>query len=182
MILGMSLEAFTLFHVVVSLLAIAAGFVVLFSMFSAKVPRGWTGLFLALTALTSASGYLFPATKVLPSHIVGALTLAVVALAALALYRFQLTRSWRWIYVTCSLIALYLNVFVGVVQSFLKVPLVNALAPTQAEPPFLIAHVAVLLTFVFAGIAALRTFHPHRVDPLLTRDPVKGMSQSPLHP
>jgi hypothetical protein len=160
MILGMSLPAFTLFHVALSLIAIAAGFVVLFSMFGAKVPRGWTALFLIMTALTSVTGYFFPAEKVLPSHIVGVITLVVVALASLAVYRYRLMRSWRWIYVVSAISALYLNVFVGVVQSFLKVPFLKALAPTQAEPPFAIAQAVVLLTFVAAAIVALRLFHP----------------------
>src|SRR4051812_32777002 len=111
MILGMSLSTFTLFHVAISLVAIAAGFVVLFAMFRRKVPRGWTAFFLVMTGLTSVTGYLFPASEILPSHIVGAITLVAVSLASLALYAFDLMHSSRWIYVASAVVALYLNVF-----------------------------------------------------------------------
>ena len=174
-----SLPAFTLFHTAISLVAIATGLVVLFSMFGAKVPRGWTTLFFAVTALTSATGYFFPAEKVLPSHIVGAMTLGIVGLAALALYRYRLAGSWRWIYVVSAIIALYLNVFVGVVQAFLKIPFAQALAPTQAEPPFIIAQAVVLLTFVAAGTLAVRSFHPTGTA---TRGPLVTSFQRPTRP
>ena len=156
----MSLSAFTLFHVVVSLIAMAAGFVVVFAMSSGRVPRAWTALFLFMTALTCVTGYLFSATQILPSHIVGALTLVLVTAASLALYPYNLIGPWRWIYVTSAVIALYFNIFVGIVQAFLKIPFLNALAPTQAEPPFVISHVVVLLMFVVLGVLALRSFHP----------------------
>jgi hypothetical protein len=162
MILGMSSSAFTLLHVAISFVAIAAGLVAFGYVYGAKLSRGWTALFLVTTALTCVTGYFFPAEKVLPSHIVGGLTLIVVAIAALALYRYRLSGSWRWIYVVSASTALYLNVFVGVVQSFLKISFLNSLAPTQAEPPFVIAQVLVLLAFAGAAIIALRAF-PERL-------------------
>ena len=128
-------------------------------MFESKVPRGSTALFLTLTALTCLTGYLFPVTKVLPSHIVGALTLVLVAIASLALYRYDLVRSWRWIFVVSAVAALYLNVFVAVFQAFLKIPVLHALAPTQSEPPFAIAQLCTLVLFAGAGIVALRLLH-----------------------
>jgi hypothetical protein len=160
MILGMSLPAFTVLHVAISLVAIATGLVAFRYLYRAKVSRSWTTGFLATTALTSVTGYFFPAEKVLPSHIVGALTLVAVAVASLALYRFRLAGSWRWIYVVSASIALYLNVFVGVVQSFLKVAFLNGLAPTQAEPPFVIAQAIVLVAFAAAAVIAVRSFRP----------------------
>lgn len=160
MLLGMSLTAFTLLHVAISLIAIAAGIVAVWQMYGARLPRFWTALFLSMTALTCITGYLFPVDKVLPSHIFGAITLAAVAVAVLALYRYRLDRSWRWIYVVSAIAALYLNVFVGVVQSFLKIPVLHALAPTQAEAPFAIAQALVLLLFVGVTVAVLRMFRP----------------------
>src|SRR4030095_12393990 len=121
----MSLSAFTQFHVVLSLVGIVAGFVVLAHMFGSKLQRGWTALFLATTVLTSVTGFLFPFERVLPSHIVGVVSLVVLAIAIAALYGYQLARSWRWIYVASALVALYLNVFVLVAQAFLKVPFLN---------------------------------------------------------
>ena len=159
-VVGMSLAAFTLLHVIISLIAIAAGFIVLYQMFGSKVPRGWTALFLGLTALTCLTGYLFPFDKVLPSHIVGAITLVVLAVAGIALYRYRLAGSWRWVYVGSAVLALYLNTFVGVVQSFLKVSFLHALAPTQGAPAFIVAQAIVMLLFVGAGILASRAFHP----------------------
>ncbi|HVO90949.1 MAG TPA: hypothetical protein VMV45_20605, partial [Casimicrobiaceae bacterium] len=121
---------------------------------------GWTALFLASTILTSVTGYFFPRDHILPSHIVGAISLVLLALCVAALYRFRLAGAWRWIFVASGFAALYLNVFVGVVQSFLKIPWLAVLAPTQKEPPFVIAQLAVLAAFVIAGIFAVRRFHP----------------------
>jgi hypothetical protein len=168
MIFGMSTSTFTLVHVLVSLVAIAAGFVVVFSMLSRKRVPGWTALFLVATIVTSVTGFFFPRDHILPSHIVGVLSLVVLAVAVFALYSRHLAGAWRWIYVVAAVVAFYLNVFVGVVQSFLKVPVLTALAPTQSEPPFLIAQFVVLALFVAFGIVAVRSFHPHADAPALS--------------
>jgi hypothetical protein len=160
MILGMSLSAFTLFHVVLSLIGIAAGLVVVFGWLNSKHSSGWTALFLATTVLTSVTGYFFPTDRILPSHIVGALSLVVLAIAIVALYAYRLARSWRWIYVVSATIALWFNVFVLVAQAFAKISSLHALAPTQSEPPFAIAQGAVLIIFIALGILAVRRFHP----------------------
>ena len=160
MILGMSISTFTLVHVVLSLVGIFAGLVVVFGMLGSKKLDGWTAIFLATTVLTSVTGFFFPFDKILPSHIVGIISLVVLAFAILALYALHLAGPWRWIYVVSAMLALYLNVFVGVVQAFQKVPLLASLAPTQSEPPFLIAQAVVLVIFVGLGIAAVRVFHP----------------------
>jgi len=162
MILGMSASTFTNLHVVISLVGIAAGLIVLYGMLEAKRLPGWTGLFLTATILTSVTGFFFPAEHLLPSHVVGILSLAVLALALAALYLYHLGGAWRWIYVVCALVALYFNCFVGVVQAFQKIPAVHALAPTQAEPPFLIAQLVVLAIFVVLGFLAVKRFHPAR--------------------
>ena len=160
MILGMSTATFTSVHVILSLIGILAGLVVLFGMLRSQRLSGWTALFLATTVLTSVTGFFFPFERLLPSHIVGIISLVVLAAALVALYVRRLAGSWRWIYVAGAVSALYFNVFVGVVQAFQKLPLLNALAPTQSEPPFVIAQIVVLLLFVVLGIAAVRTFHP----------------------
>ena len=160
MILGMSTSAFTLFHVVVSLIGIVIGIIVAVAMLGSKITNGWTAIFLATTALTSITGFLFPSDKVLPSHIVGAVSLVVLIIAIVALYGYRLARSWRWIYVVSALVALYLNVFVLVAQAFLKVAILNALAPTQSDPEFIVAQLIVLALFVVLGIRAVRRFHP----------------------
>jgi len=147
-------------HVVVSLVGILSGVIVLVGMLGAKRLHGWTGLFLATTVLTSVSGFFFPRDHLLPSHIVGILSLVVLVAAILALYAFRLAGAWRWVYAAGAVVALYLNVFVAVVQAFLKLSFLKPLAPTQSEPPFLIAQLAVMAIFVVLGIAAIRSFHP----------------------
>jgi len=160
MILGMSLQTFTSLHVIISLIGIATGLIVLRGLLNSNRMALWTGIFLLTTILTSVTGFLFPATAILPSHIVGLISLAVLAVAVAALYYYRLAGHWRWIYVVSAVLALYLNVFVGVVQTFLKVPVFHALAPTQAEPPFAIAQGIVLLIFIGLGIVAAIRFRP----------------------
>ena len=160
MILGMSTSTFTLLHVVISLIGIVSGLIVLVGMFGSIRLDGWTALFLATTVLTSVSGFAFPGDQVLPSHIVGVVSLLALAVAIAALYVYRLKGSWRWIYVSSAVLALYLNVFVGVVQAFLKVPSLHALAPTQASPPFIVAQGVVLVVFMGLGVAAVRAFRP----------------------
>ena len=160
MILGMSTSAFTFFHVGVSLVAIVTGIIVAIMMLGSRTTDGWTAIFLATTALTSITGFLFPRDHVLPSHIVGAISLLVLIVATAALYGYRLARSWRWVYAVSALVALYLNVFVLVAQAFLKVAILNALAPTPSEPGFIVAQLIVLALFVVLGIMAVRRFHP----------------------
>src|SRR6266567_1465877 len=129
----------TLVHVVLSLVGIGSGFVVVFGLINAKRLDGWTAVFLITTAATSITGFLFPFHKLLPSHIVGIVSLVVLAFAIVARYACHLTGAWRWIYSVSAVLALYLNVFVLVVQAFQKVPALKALAPSQSEPPFAVA-------------------------------------------
>lgn len=159
MILGMSLATFTQVHVLISLVGIGSGFIVVYGLLTGKRLDGLTAIFLATTILTSLTGYLFPVAHILPSHIVGAISLVVLAVALVARYARRMEGSWRWIYVVSALIALYLNVFVAVVQSFMKVPAVHALAPTQKEPPFLVVQLTVMAIFVVIGIFAVKKFH-----------------------
>jgi hypothetical protein len=165
MIFGMSLATYTLVHVAISLIGIGTGFVVMYGLINGKRLDGWTGLFLFTTVLTSVTGFGFPFERLLPSHIVGIISLVVLAGAILALYALHLAGAWRRIYVVSAAIALYLNVFVLVVQSFEKVPALKALAPTQKEPPFVVAHLVVMALFVVLTIFAAKRF---RVEPAQT--------------
>jgi uncharacterized membrane protein SirB2 len=158
MIFGMTTATFTLVHVLISLVGIGSGLIVLFGLLNAKRLDGWTALFLATTAATSVTGFGFPFEQLLPSHKVGIISLVVLAIAILARYAFHLARSWRWIYVVSALIALYLNVFVAIVQAFQKVSALKELAPTQSEPPFLVTHVVVLALFIVLAIMAVKRF------------------------
>src|SRR6267378_6717855 len=144
MVWGMTISTFTFVHVLLSLVGIGSGFVVMYGLLSGKHLRGWTAPFLATTVATSVTGFGFPFDHLLPSHKVGIISLALLAIAILARYAFHLAGAWRRIYVITAIAALYLNVFVGVVQSFLKVPALHALAPKQTEPPFLVTQLAVL--------------------------------------
>ncbi len=162
MILGMSIESFTLLHVIISLIGIVSGFIVLGGMFGSRRLPGWTALFLLTTVLTSVTGFMFPDTTLTPARIFGIISLVVLVPALIALYAFRLRSAWRWIYVGGAVIALYLNVFVLVVQSFEKIPVLEPLAPTQSEPPFLASEIFVLAIFILLGIAALVKFHPGR--------------------
>lgn len=163
MVLGMRLAAYTLLHVLISLVGIGSGLVVMFGLLTGKRMDRWTGVFLVTTVLTSITGFGFPFDHLLPSHIVGILSLVVLAFAIPARYVFHLNGPWRWVYVIGSSLALYFNVFVLVVQGFEKVPALNALAPTQKEPPFTIAQLIVLLIFITLTVFATRRFHPGRV-------------------
>jgi hypothetical protein len=160
MILGLSVEAFTTLHVIISLVAIATGLVVLFAMIGNRRLDGLTGFFLATTILTSVTGFFFHSKAIGPPHIVGVISLVVLAVSLLALYGRRLAGIWRPAYVATVVLALYLNAFVGVVQAFQKVPFLNPLAPTGSEPPFIAAQGATLVVFVILGVLAVRRYHP----------------------
>jgi hypothetical protein len=160
MILGMSIPAFTMLHVVISLIAIVAGLVVLAAMLRSNHISGLTGIFLLTTVLTSMTGFLFPTSGFTPAQAFGYLSLVLLAIALAALYAFHLAGAWRWIYVATAVTSLYLNCFVLIVQMFQKLPALHALAPNQAEPPFQIAQGLLLLAFVVLGVLAARRFHP----------------------
>jgi len=160
MMLGLSLSTFTIVHVIISLIAIITGFIAVFGMLTGDRMASWTTIFLGTTILTSVTGFGFPFDKVLPSHIVGAISLVFLAVAVFALYAKYLTGAWRWIYVITAIIALWFNVFVLIVQSFMKISALKALAPTQSEPPFQIAQGAALVLFVILAILAVRKFRP----------------------
>lgn len=146
------------FHTWLSLVGIATGIWAVAGLFAGRLVPVWTEIFLATAVLTSATGYLLPAAMILPSHIVGAIALVVLAVGLYALYVRHLAGRARWIYAVSAVVSLYLLVFVAVAQIFAKVPAANALAPTGAEPAFAIAQGIVLALFVLVGFKAVRGF------------------------
>ena len=160
MMLGLSLSTFTTIHVIISLIAIATGFVTVFGMLTGNRMARWTTIFLVMTVLTSVTGFGFPFDHFLPSHWVGVVSLVFLAVALFAVYVKHLAGAWRWIYVVSAVVALWFNVFVLIVQSFMKISVLKALAPTQSEPPFQIAQGAALVLFVVLAILAVRQFRP----------------------
>ena len=163
MILGMPVSTFTLIHVLISLVGILTGIVVVIGLCGNSRLSGWTGLFLITTLLTSLTGFLFPIKAIEPPHIVGALSLVLLIPCLLGLYMFKLAGNWRWIYVITAVAALYLNVFVAVVQAFGKIGFLHALAPKGNEPPFAVAQGLVLLLFVVIAVVGVRKFRPRPV-------------------
>ena len=165
MILGVSVSTFVTVHVVISLIAIVAGIIVMFGMLGSNRMPALTAVFLSLTILTSATGFAIPplvTETFLPSHLFGFLSLGLLAVACFALYGKQLSGSWRWIYVLTALLALYFNVFVLVIQSFLKIPALTALAPGNPPtgPVFAVVQGIVLVFFVVMIIGVWRRFRP----------------------
>lgn len=166
MILGMSTATYTFIHVLISLIGIASGLIVLFGLIAGRRLDRWTALFLTTTVATSITGFGFPTDHLLPSQVVGVISLVVLAIAIVARYPKHMAGGWRSTYVITAAIALYLNSFVGVVQSFEKVPALHALAPTQKESPFAIAQGIVLLLFIVLTIMAVKRFREVPARPL----------------
>ena len=156
----MILHIYTILHTLISFVAIFTGLIVLFGMLASERLDGWTKWFLITTVLTSVTGFFFPFHGFTPAHGVGIMSLLVLAVAIFARYPRQLAGAWRWIYVVTAVIALYLNVFVGVVQAFLKVPALHVMALTQTEPPFKLTQLVVLALFIVLGIVAAMRFRP----------------------
>lgn len=158
MIFGMTIYTFV--HVLISLVGILSGFVVLYGLLKADRMDGWTLLFLVTTVVTSATGFGFPVNGFTPAIGVGILSLIVLAITIAARYGFRLAGLWRRVYVIGAVASLYFNTFVLVVQLFLKVPSLHALAPNGSEPPFAIAQGVVLLFFIVTGTLSAKRFRP----------------------
>jgi hypothetical protein len=157
---GIPTHLFLQIHVALSLIALVAGLIVLYGLLKGRAFGGWTALFLLTTILTSVTGFPLPPFGFDPPRAVGILSLVLLVVAVAGYYLFHLAGAWRWIYVVTAMAALYLDAFVGVIQAFLKIPTLHELAPTQSEPPFVVAQVAVLAFFVILGFLAARKFRP----------------------
>jgi hypothetical protein len=159
MILGLSLPAFTVLHVIISIVELFAGAAVVLQMLSGK-RSGLNFLFLLTAVLTTITGFMFPYHGPTPAIVLGFITLPFLLLAAVAWYTGHVRGVWRVIYVLSTLILFYLDAFVAIAQSFMKIPALHALAPKGNEPPFAIAQGLLLLVFIVLGFLALKRFHP----------------------
>lgn len=152
------LSALTLVHVIISLIGIVSGLVVTYGLLRSQRMDGLTMLFLVTTVATSVTGFLFPFHKLLPSHILGVISLVLLAFAIAGRYAFHLAGAWRRIYSVTAVLSLWLNVFVLIAQLFMKVPALHPLAPTGSEPPFLIAQTVVMIIFIVLAVLAAKNF------------------------
>lgn len=148
------------FHTIVSFVAVFAGILVVARVAAGSLPPLWTEVFLATAVITSATGFLFPFTQLLPSHIVGAIALVVLMATLLAQYVFHFAGPWRAVYAVGLVASLYFLLFVLIAQAFNKIGVLHRLAPTQSEAPFAVAQVILLALMVWVGFRALRAFHP----------------------
>jgi hypothetical protein len=162
----MFVDTFTAIHSIISLLAIPVGLIVLLDFFGIRIPGIITALFLLLAFLASATGFGFTFYGLRPSHVVGGLALAVLAVTLFARYVQHMRGIWRSVYVVGIVASEFFLVFVGVAQAFAKVSALQALAPTQSEPPFLIAQLIMLAIFVVIGIIGVRGYRPAMIAPL----------------
>jgi hypothetical protein len=158
----MILQIYTIIHTLISLGAIFTGFVVLFGLLAGNRLDGWTRWFLITAVATIVTGFFFPYHGVTPAIKLGIISLVVLLVTIYARYAKHLAGAWRWIYVVGAVISLYFNIFVGIVQSFEKIPALNAMAPTQTEQPFKFTQLVVLVLFILLAIVSAITFHPER--------------------
>ena len=158
-------------HVGLSLIGIVAGLASMLAMIKGKIPPVLTAITLGSLVLTSATGFPLPPFGLDPPRIVGGVSLVLLALAIAGLYLFHLAGAWRWIYVVTATAACWLNSFVGVAQTFMKIAFFNALAPTQQEPPFAIAQVAVLAVFILFGWLGVKRLHAGSPPPTALAEP-----------
>lgn len=156
----MILQIYTILHTLISLVAIFTGFVVLFGLLAGNRLDGWTKWFLITAVATTVTGFFFPFHGVTPAIKLGIISLIVLLVTIYARYSRHLAGGWRWIYAVGAVVTLYFNVFVGIVQSFEKIPALQAMAPNQTEPPFKFTQLTALIIFVLLGLVAAIRFRP----------------------
>jgi len=159
--------AFVLFHTALSLIAIVTGLVVVRGLLRNDALNRWTSWFFVTTVGTTLTGFLFPFGGFTPAIGTGIVSTVVLAATIPARYTFHYAGPWRRVYVIGTVVSLYLNCFVLVVQAFLKVPALHALAPEGKEPPFAVTQMLVLLLAVVSGYLAVRRFRPVAAQPAL---------------
>src|SRR5262245_37691544 len=154
------LAAFTWFHTALSLVQLVSGIIVVIALVGGRSGGALLWIYLVSAIATSVTGFGFPVDKFLPSHAFGIISLVLLLLVILARNAFHFAGAWRWIYAVGLVITVYLDAFVAVVQAFLKIPSLHALAPAGSEPPFAIAQGALFVIFVVLAIMAARGFRP----------------------
>jgi hypothetical protein len=159
----MILQIYTIIHTLISLVAIFTGFVVLFGLLTGNRIDGWTKWFLISAVATTVTGFFFPFHGITPAIKLGIISSVVLVITIYARYAKHLAGAWRWIYVVGASVTLYFNVFVGIVQSFEKIPALKAMAPTQSESPFKLTQLVALALFVLLTLVAVIRFHPEPI-------------------
>ena len=159
----MILQIYTIIHTLISLVAILTGFVVLFGLLTGNRIDAWTKWFLISAVATTVTGFFFPFHGITPAIKLGIISSVVLVITIYARYAKHLAGAWRWIYVVGASVTLYFNVFVGIVQSFEKIPALKAMAPTQSEPPFKLTQLVVLALFVILTLVAVIRFRPEPI-------------------
>jgi hypothetical protein len=159
MILGLSTATFIQIHVALSLVAIGTGLIVAFGMLTARRLPVATAVFLSSTALTCLTGFLFPYHGMTPGIEIGLLSMVILLLAVVARYRRGMAGAWRHTYIVSTMIALYLNVLILVIQIFAHLTPLTARTPKQFGILFKLTELAVLVAFVVATHFALKRFH-----------------------
>jgi len=157
------LQIYTIIHTLISLVAILTGFAVLFGLLTGNRIDGWTKWFLISAVATTVTGFFFPFHGITPAIKLGIISSVVLVITIYARYAKHLAGTWRWIYVVGASVTLYFNVFVGIVQSFEKIPALKAMAPTQSEPPFKLTQLVVLALFVILTLVAVIRFRPEPI-------------------
>ncbi len=158
----MDSQILTLLHVAITLIAILSGLVVAYGLVTDQRMTILTAIFLVFTLLTGITGFFFfHRDQLTPAQITGVILAVTLLPAMYGLYLQNLRGIWRGVYIIGAVVSLYLNVFVLVIQSFQKIPFLNALAPTQTtEPAFAETQGAVLLLFIVIGAMAYKRFRP----------------------
>jgi len=150
--------ALTLFHTLLSLIAIATGIRVVYGFLNNQTYPGWTTTYIVTTTLTLITSFLFPFHGFTPAIGVGILCILILIPTLYAKYRTSLTGIWRVVYVAGSAVLFYFNCFVLIAQSFQKISFLHALAPTGSEPPFAISQAVLLIGAIILGVMAVRRF------------------------
>lgn len=157
-------------HVVLSFAGLLVGVLVMVALCRGHRQPTLDAVLLLSTALVSLTGFVLPSPAGTPTpdpaRILGVIELVVVAGAAAALYVGRLAGAWRGMYIVTMVLAVYLNFFVAVVQSFLKIAFLHALAPTGKEPAFVVAQTATLAIFALIGVIAFRRFRVKTLQPV----------------
>ncbi|MBB3610933.1 hypothetical protein [Rhizobium sp. BK602] len=155
------MSTLTLIHVIISLIAILAGIVVIHGLITVRRHARSTLVYMVTILLTSLTGFLFPFNGVTPGIVFGIVTVLVFIPTAIARYGLRMAGVWRLVFIAGSLFMLYLNCVVLVVQSFQKIPALNAIAPLGNEPSLLAVQVVLLVAFLIVGLLSLRRFRPN---------------------
>ena len=154
------MSGLTLFHVIVSLIAIVSGIGVAYGLIVSRRYERCTFVYMVSTIVTLLTGFFFPYHGFTPAIGIGILCTLIFIPTAIARYTFHMNGIWRPVFIVGSLVLFFFNSLVLIVQSFQKIPALNAFAPNGNEPPIMVAQAALLVVFLIVGFFSVRRFHP----------------------